>query len=110
MRLMKKEIKLFDTYEIQGTKLCIDNHLYFDLSKLSFISDEVISTQPVPETTHDNVLTFYFSFLLDGILFEIRDNETYTFNEKEVPPNMNKIYPSIKVFSLRKDILPVFLS
>ena len=107
---MKKEIKIFNSFEIKDNKLCIDNLLFFDLNKLSFISDEVISTNPIENSENDSVISFYFSFVIDGILFEIRDQEEVFYTDDGKPPSIERVYPHLKVFELRKRLIGVFLS
>jgi len=107
---MIHSIKIFNNFQIKDSLLCLDNSLFFDLRKVSFISDELISSKPIMETDSNSVLIFSFKFVIDGIMYDIQDNFTIEFNEKEVPPKMDKIYPTLKVFALRQEIVKIFIS
>ena len=97
-----KKIKLFGKFFIKDNKLSIDDNLFFVLDKVSFVSEEMISDNPIEGNKRE--ISFYFTFIIDGVLFEVRDNNVlncYAYSDL----NMGDHYHNIQVFRLRRTIL-----
>ena len=101
--MIEKKIKLFGKfYFTKDLKMSIDDNLFFDLSRLSFISEEMFTEIALDNGEYE--LSFYFTFIIDGVLFEVRDNFVVNYYG-EAQKEINKYYPSIKVFALRELML-----
>lgn len=97
-----KKIKLFGKFFVKNNKLSIDDNLFFDLERISFVSEEMISDNPIEGNQRE--ISFYFTFIIDGVLFEVRDNNVfncYAYTDLK----MGDLYNGIQVFRLRRTIL-----
>jgi len=100
------KIKIFGEYLIHPDgRMSIDSNLFFNLNKVSFISEEIFSTNPIGDI--DNELSFYFSFILDGILIEVRGNQIISYRGENPKDKIAAIYPNLLVFKLRRAMIDI---
>ena len=98
-----KKIKLYGKFFFtEDLKMSLDDNLFFDISKLSFVSEEMFREVPLDGGKYQ--LLFYFTFIIDGVLFEITDDFTVNYYGN-AQNEINKHYSHIKVFILRQLML-----
>jgi len=101
--MTEKKIKLFGKFFFtKDLKMSIDDNLFFDLNKVSFISEEMFREESLDNGMFQ--LSFYFTFIIDGVLFEVLDNFVVNYYG-DVQKEISKYYSNIKVFALREFML-----
>lgn len=97
------EIKILDKFYIKGTKFSIDENLFFDLTKVSFVSEEFLRDEPL--NTNGSKVSFYFNMILDGIMFKVSDEKVLEFPYGINQQQVQEFYKKANVFRLRRAII-----